>query len=244
VHGIIDLGDGKMLLGTHTGIYSITVEGEVSGPIGGNDFDAMGITGNKLVQFASGHPGSRTPIELGAPNLGIVKSVDSGETWTPVAFNGVEDFHVLTASSRQELFGFGSSSSALRISKDGGNTWSDGSPIAAADLAVTSQGALFAATATGLQVSQYLGSTFGPVTDAPMLYTMSATPNDGLIGVDVNGVLWRLDNEIWQQCGTTSGTVEALLETSDGDVVLVDNRGVVLITGEQVKVIHSISHTF
>lgn len=49
VHGIVDLGGGEMLLGTHTGIYTITLTGEISGPIGGNDFDAMGITGTSLV---------------------------------------------------------------------------------------------------------------------------------------------------------------------------------------------------
>ena len=244
MHGIVDLGDGEMLLGTHTGIYSITLEGEVTGPVGGNDFDAMGISGNELVQFASGHPGPLTPSQLGSPNLGIVKSVDSGTTWTPVAFSGVEDFHVLTAGQSQAVYGIGSSSPALRISQDGGTTWVDGLAIAAADLAVTSQGALFAATPTGLQVSQNQGSTFSQVKDAPTLYSIATGQNNGLIGVDLNGVLWRLANQEWQRFGEVSGTVEALLETSDGQVVLVDNRGVVLIQGEQATVIHktSMSH--
>lgn len=241
VHGIVDLGDGQMLLGTHTGIYAINSAGEVSGPVGGNDFDAMGITGNNLVQYASGHPGPNTPASFGSPSLGIVSSIDSGKTWAPVAFNGSEDFHVLTASSDKSIFGFGSSSPALRSSMDGGITWVDKPEIEAVDLVATSQGSLFAATQIGLQLSQDQGSTFSLVKDAPMLYNIAASKNDGLIGVDVTGTLWRLENELWQQFGKVSGNVEALLETAAGAVVLVDDRGVVLIEGDQVKVIHSTS---
>jgi hypothetical protein len=241
VHGIVDLGDGQMLLGTHTGIYSINIAGKVSGPVGGNDFDAMGITGDNLVQFASGHPGPNTSAELGTPNLGIIRSDDSGKTWTPVAFNGAEDFHVLTSSSTKEIYGMGSSSAEMRISKDGGDTWIDGLAVEAADLAVTATGSLFAATPTGLRVSQDQGSTFSPVQDAPTLYSIATSNNNGLIGVDVTGILWRLENNTWQQFGNVSGTVEALVETSTGVVVLVDNRGVVSIDGGKVEVIHSTS---
>jgi hypothetical protein len=79
------------------------------------------------------------------------------------------------------------------------------------------------------------------VKDSPTLYNIAASQNDGLIGVDVNGILWRLENKSWQQFGSVSGTVEALIETSTGSVVLVDDRGVVSIDGDQVKVIHSTS---
>ncbi len=102
VHGIVDLGSGKMLMGTHTGIYSLASSGEIAGPIGGNDFDAMGITGNSRVQYASGHPGPNTPSELGSPNLGVVQSVNAGKAWSPVAFTGLEDFHVLTVGINSE----------------------------------------------------------------------------------------------------------------------------------------------
>jgi hypothetical protein len=241
VHGIVDLGGGKVLLGTHTGIYSLTSSGDVMGPIGGNDFDAMGLTGNNRVQYSSGHPGPSTPAELGSPSLGVVRSVDSGETWDSVAFSGVEDFHVLTSSESGTIFGIGSSSSVIRISTDGGVTWTDGLAVEAVDLAVTPNGSLFAATTTGLQLSDNQGSSFSPVENAPLLYHIAAGQNDGLIGVDVNGILWRLENTTWQEFGNVSGMVEALVETSTGDVVLVDNRGVVLIKGEQVTVIHSTS---
>jgi hypothetical protein len=241
VHGIVEVGGGKMLLGTHTGIYSITRSGEVSGPIGGNDFDAMGITGNELVQYSSGHPGPTTPADFGSPNLGLIRSTDSGETWNPVAFGGVEDFHVLTTNANNAIYGISSSSPTLRRSMDGGMTWLDGPVLEAVSLVAASAGFVFAATPTGLQLSQDQGSTFLPVKDAPTFYNIALGQNDGLIGADVNGILWRQEEKKWQQFGTTSGRVVALLETSAGDVVLVDNRGVVLISADTVNVIHSLS---
>lgn len=241
VHGIVDLGGGEMLLGTHTGIYAITLAGEISGPVGGNDFDAMGIAGNSQVQYSSGHPGPNTPPEFGSPNLGIIRSTDFGVTWTPIAFNGVEDFHVLTTTANNEIFGIGSSSLALRKSLDGGVTWTEGPVIEAASLAVTSMGSLFAATPSGLQVSLDQGTSFSTVTGAPTLYYLAAGQNGGLIGVDVDGTLWRQDDTQWQRFGAASGPVVALVETYTGDVVLVDDRGVVLLSDDRVDVIHEMS---
>lgn len=98
VHGIAEDPRGTdLLVATHNGIYAVTPDGEVSGPIGGHDFDAMGFTIAEDTLFASGHPGPKTAAELGAPNLGIIQSDDYGQTWSPVALNGSTDFHVLTA---------------------------------------------------------------------------------------------------------------------------------------------------
>jgi hypothetical protein len=120
-------------------------------------------------------------------------------------------------------------------------TWTAGPAVEAVDLAVTSKGSLFAATQTGLQLSQDQGSTFSLLKDSPTLYIIAASQSDGIIGVDVTGILWRLENKSWQKFGSVSGTVEALIETSTGSVVLVDDRGVVSIDGDQVEVIHSTS---
>ena len=241
VHGIVDLGSGKMLMGTHTGIYSLNSSGEIAGPIGGNDFDAMGITGNSRVQYASGHPGPNTPSELGSPNLGVVQSVNAGKAWSPVAFTGLEDFHVLTVGIKNEIYGLGSSSTFLRVSLDGGNTWANGAPIEAVDLAVTPSGSLFAATPEGVKVSQDNGLSFKVLAGSPALYNLAPSPNGELIGVDVKGTLWRLANSSWEKFGTVNGTVEALLETESGEVVLVDDRGLVMIKGKESKVIYSTS---
>ena len=86
VHGIVDAGDGTVLLGTHTGLYTLGEDGTVTGPVGGIDLDAMGLTATGDTLYASGHPGPSTPAELGAPNLGIIRSLDAGASWEPVAF--------------------------------------------------------------------------------------------------------------------------------------------------------------
>ena len=98
VHGIVDAGDSTVLLGTHTGLYTLGEDGTVTGPVGGIDLDAMGLTATGDTLYASGHPGPSTPAELGAPNLGIIRSLDAGASWEPVAFTGEEDFHVLTVT--------------------------------------------------------------------------------------------------------------------------------------------------
>jgi hypothetical protein len=238
VHGIVDLGGGDILLGTHSGIYTINEEGDVAGPIGGNDFDAMGISGDEKTLYASGHPGPNTDAQLGTPNLGIIRSDDEGENWSPVSFTGAEDFHVLTVGPNNSLYGIGSGSLALRVSLNGGQTWQNKSKIEAVDLAATSDGALFAATPEGLLVSEDKGTSFTPIKGAPLLYTISSMPEDGLIGVDVNGVLWKMSDQKWQQFGSSHGTVQALLELESGAVALVDERGVVLLKDSKAEVLY------
>ena len=233
VHGIVDTGDGTVLLGTHTGLYTLTEDGAVAGPVGGHDFDAMGLTRAGDVFYASGHPGPTTPPELGAPHLGVLRSTDAGRSWEPVAFTGQEDFHVLTASGAGAIYGIGSSSSTVRTSPDGGATWIDGAELPAADLAVAADGILYAATQQGVQESRDAGATFTAVPDAPLLYMLEADPGGGVAGVDTEGSLWRLIDGSWTRLGTTTGTVQALGATADGAIVLLDDRGIVWIRGTE-----------
>lgn len=229
VHGIVDSGDGVVLLGTHTGLYTLTEDGTVTGPVGGIDLDAMGLTASGDTLYASGHPGPATPTELGAPHLGIVRSTDAGQTWEPVSFTGEEDFHVLTTTPDGVLHGIGSSSRVLRSSGDHGTTWSEGAELPAVDLAAAADGTLFAATQDGVQLSADGGATFTPAPGAPVLYLAEADPAGGVVGVDTDGTLWRLVGATWEEIGSATGTVQALGVTADGAIVLVDDRGVVWI---------------
>lgn len=238
VHGVVDLGDGTVLLGTHNGLYTLTENGTLAGPVGGNDFDAMGLAGGGDSLFASGHPGPTTPARFGAHNLGIIRSTDAGITWEPVAFTGQEDFHVLTATGDGALFGMGSSSTTVRTSPDGGKTWIDGADLPVADLAVTTDGGLYAATRNGVQESRDGGATFAPVSGTPLAYLLEADPGGGLVGVATDGTLWRSPGTAsWEKFGTVTGTVQALGTTAGGVVVLVDDRGVVWIRGSQATVV-------
>lgn len=238
VHAIVDAGDGSVLLGTHTGIYTLDDAGDLSGPVGGTDFDAMGLAAAGDILYASGHPGPDTPAELGAPHLGVIRSTDAGATWEPVAFTGQEDFHVLTATGTGAIYGIGSSSITVRTSIDGGATWVDGADLTAADLTATSDGTLYAATAEGVLESRDAGVGFVPVPDAPLLYQLEADPTGGLVGVDTDGILWRLTGTgSWEEAGTVTGTVQALGTAMDGSVVLVDDRGIVWIRDTDVTIV-------
>lgn len=215
---------------------TLTDTGDLSGPLGGADFDAMGLTADGDVLYASGHPGPNTPAELGEHNLGLIRSTDAGTTWEPVAFTGQEDFHVLTAGDGA-IHGIGSSSITIRTSTDGGTTWIDGAELPAADLTVTTDGTLYAATRQGLQESRDAGATFDLVADAPPLYLVEADSTGGLVGVDTDGTLWRLTGTgSWDSVGAATGTVQAL-GNADGAVVLVDDRGIVWIHGTETTVV-------
>lgn len=237
IHGIAEDPRGDdLLVATHNGIFTVTPTGNVSGPIGGHDFDAMGFTAAGDTLFASGHPGAQTPAELGAPNLGIIRSDDYGNTWSPIALNGTTDFHVLTAAPDGTLYGIASSQVDLLSSTDDGNEWTTHAPIAAADLAATETG-LYAAAEEGVLFSRDGGDTFTPVDGAPLLYALEARTNGTLVGAGTDGALWTQDeNGTWHTLETLDGAVQAL-STIDDRVILVDDRGIVEISADGTTVL-------
>lgn len=136
VHAVAEAPTGDaLLIATHNGVFTVHADGALAGPVGGHDFDAMGFTVAGRTLFASGHPGPSTSPDLGEGNLGIIRSDDGGQTWAPVAFTGVEDFHVLTAGPDGTLYGIGSSGPELLTSVDEGVTWSRGLQLDAVDIA-------------------------------------------------------------------------------------------------------------
>lgn len=230
-------GDGEILLASHHGIYRLDVGGTLDGPIGGDDFDGMGFTVVGSTLFASGHPGSQTPAELGSPNLGIIRSDDGGRSWSPVAFTSEADFHVLTASPDGTLHGITTSSPALRSSADAGVSWTTGSELAAVDLAA-SDTRVFAATEQGVQVSDDGGVSFTLLDGAPLLYTIEVLGDGSLVGVDTNGVVQRQATDGWQQLGSTVGAAGAFGVVGDDRILAIDERGIVEITdGEAVVLV-------
>ncbi|GGD88178.1 F510_1955 family glycosylhydrolase [Microbacterium murale] len=238
VHGIAEDPRGTdLLVATHNGIFTVTPAGDVSGPIGDHDFDAMGFTITADTLYASGHPGPDTDAELGAPNLGIIQSDDYGQTWSPVALNGSTDFHVLTAGPDGTLYGIASSDIDLLVSTDGGHEWTIGAPIGAADLVATDNG-LYAAAEEGLLRSDDDGVTFVPVEGAPLLYALDARPDGTLVGVGTDGALWEQGaDQSWQRLEAVDGAVQAFAAIGDERIVLVDDRGIVDISTDDTTVL-------
>lgn len=242
VHAIAEDPRGDdLLVATHNGIFTITQEGTVAGPIGGHDFDAMGFTVAGNILYASGHPGSETPSDLGAPNLGLIRSDDFGATWSPVALNGTTDFHVLTAGPDGTLYGAPSSQVDLLISTNEGRDWVTGASVPAADLAATEAG-LYAAAEEGLLISTDQGKTFAPVDGAPLLYTLDAAPDGTLVGVGTDGAVWsQAGAGDWERIGSLQGAAQAFSVIGTGRFVVVDDRGVVQITPEGTTVLAAAS---
>lgn len=237
IHALIPNEDGTVLVGTHNGLYTLSANGEVEGPLGDYDFDAMGLTALGEVLVASGHPGPETPAELGAPNLGIIRSEDDGASWAPIAFTGEEDFHILAAAPDDRLYGVGSSSTAVRISDDAGATWTVAADVSAAALAVTDDGTVYAATQNGTVVSRDGATSFEALADAPLLYLLDADGAE-LVGVDPGGRLWlRSGDGDWSEAGTAEGDVSAIGMSGSGAIYLADDRGIVVIEDGQARTI-------
>ncbi|MCE7480931.1 MULTISPECIES: F510_1955 family glycosylhydrolase [Microbacterium] len=238
IHGIAADPRGEdLFIATHGGIFTLTETGEMTGPIGDHDFDAMGFTLSGDTLFASGHPGTTTAEELGAPNLGIIRSDDFGATWSPVAFNGSADFHVLTAAPDGMLYGFASTEVELLASADEGRTWTSKASFTAADLAATTDG-LYAATEEGLLISTDNGGTFDPVEGAPVLYTIDASPDGTLAGVGTDGVLWSYGADgDWQRMEPLEGVAQAFSAIDSERFVLVDDRGIVEVTRDESTIL-------
>ena len=236
VHAIVPApgGDG-FLLGTHDGLYTATADGQLGTRVGRDDLDAMGLTavGGELI--ASGHPGARTPTELGEGNLGIIRSPDGGVTWDPVAFTGEKDFHALAAGPDGTLYGQATDNNVLLTSTDLGATWTPtGAGLLAFGLAVDATGRIVASTQQGPQVSTDGGRSFVPLPDAPTLYPIASSPdNQRLIGVDNDGTIWisTAGATQWVNVGTVHRSAQAITVTDTGDILVVDDSGLTLLPG-------------
>ncbi|WP_307784154.1 F510_1955 family glycosylhydrolase [Salinibacterium sp. NG22] len=235
VHGLgIDSND-NVLVASHSGIYRVDAAGELSGPLGGEPFDAMGFAAAGDQYFVSGHPSSSSSTFEG-PNLGLLSSADAGESWASVSLAGATDFHSLTVNQNDpsQLYGLSSDGAPLSASTDGGVTWSAGASIEAYSLVADPSSAerLYATTPDGLAVSENSGQSFVLTADAPLLYLLAAAANAPgmLVGVDVEGAVWVRSSETegWSARGSVQGTAFALTVGAEGDrIALIDERGLV-----------------
>jgi len=235
VHGLGIDSSEDLLVASHSGIYRVDAAGELSGPLGGVPFDAMGFTVAGDQYFVSGHPSPESSAFAG-PHLGLISSADAGESWKSVSLEGAADFHALAVSPKDpaQVYGVASDGSPLLASSDGGATWSEGASIQAYSLVAdpNTSGRLFATTPEGMVVSDDAGQSFSPLADSPLLYLLAAATNvpGALVGVDVESVVWVRDAEggPWSDRGTVEGTARAIAVGGDGErIALIDDRGLV-----------------
>lgn len=225
IHELIPSDDGQSLLvGSHNGLFTVDLDsGDVAGPAGEHVIDLMGLTRADDRLLASGHPGASGPQHLQGPNLGLIQSSDAGESWEAVSLEGVADFHALTYDPAAGAV-VGVHSGQILISDDMGASWREGTAAEPYDLLATSDGLLMTSTA-GLSVSTDAGESFQPVEDAPSL-ALLADAEDTVIGVDLNGTLWRSEPKMqWTPEGTTPGQIHALALLPGGEVIVATESG-------------------
>ncbi len=125
VHGLgVNPADGSLFVATHTGLFRAEAGKLRATRVAGRYQDTMGFTVvGKNTFLGSGHPDLREKLP---PFLGLIRSTDAGQTWTPVSRLGKSDFHVLEAAGGR-VYGYGSDFDTRRqqllVSRDRGATW-------------------------------------------------------------------------------------------------------------------------
>lgn len=154
VHGAAFMEDGALLLATHDGLVMVKRTGDGTEWLqwGALRHDFMGLAqdgADPAVLYASGHPDN--PRAYGGGNLGLLRSMDSGATWTVESLRGQADFHALTGAPGQEGLVAGYAAGAFLVSSDGGETWEQQNPPSGRVFSLSSvNGRWLAATTVGL----------------------------------------------------------------------------------------------
>jgi hypothetical protein len=177
VHGVAyDSATGRVFLATHHGLARGNPTGSAfEWSYVGDRYDYMGFTqdAEKAGTFySSGHPDN--PHSYGAVHLGLRRSTDGGESWEQRSLKGEVDFHALTSLYGSEGTLAGYWQGTLKVSRDGGATWTD-HPVPAAPIVGlgASHGGILAATTQGLWEAQDM-TAFSDWTRLP-------GPGDGMV---------------------------------------------------------------
>lgn len=190
IHGLgVNPSDRSLYIATHLGLFRATPDQRAVTRVGDRHQDTMGFTVVGPDQFlGSGHPDARDDLP---PLLGLIRSNDAGNAWTPVSLLGKADFHVLrTAGPR--LYGFDATNGRLMVSSTAGRSWSERRPPSALlDLAVNPEDAdhIVASGQDGLFASRNGGESWRSLAGADRSGLLAWT--DILVLVDGVGRVHR-----------------------------------------------------
>lgn len=193
--------EGVLYLGTHYFLEKYT--GTQKEQIGRYGDDFMGFV---IAQDGSFYSSGHSPT---VRNVGIRKSTDKGQTWTTLAYEGL-DFHDMASSYADPnvVYAWSTPPPFLTISTDGGKTWNEKGNTLGKDLyalAADHQNAaiLYAGTLFGLFISEDQGKMWQevlPLVNYPILavaddpkkegVTYVSTYNNGILKTTDNGITW------------------------------------------------------
>lgn len=220
VHGLgVNPADGEVYAATHLGLWRVPEDGDVE-RVGDAFYDFMGFTVVGADHFvASGHP---LVTEELRPLLGLIDTIDGGQTWRSLSLLGQADFHTLRAV-HDVVWGWNSSDGALMVSDDRREWERRSTASSLLDFVVDPGDAdhLLAAAAAslddaGLQRSDDGGRTWEPL-DAPALARLAWEDSDRLWGVALDGTVWRSSDggASWEETGAVQGRPEAFADAGD-----------------------------
>jgi hypothetical protein len=232
VHGLgVNPKDGALFIATHTGLFRAPRDERKARRVADRYQDTMGFTVVGPDRFlGSGHPDGREKLP---PFLGLIESVDAGETWKEISLQGEADFHVLEARG-ERVYGFGSNFQTRRehllVSDDGGRRWEQRStpeslialamdPKDPTRVVASSERALYASDNAGRGWKRLDGPAGLLAWPAPeRRYVVTA---DGRVHVsDGDGGVWRRSGEIEGQPAAfeAEGPDELYVALHDGTI--------------------------
>jgi hypothetical protein len=201
----------KVLVLTHEGLFELVTKNDMK-LVGKEKIDIMGFTSLGNALFASGHPAQGSK----APNpIGLVKSIDGGQSWKAVSLVGKVDFHFLEGAGT-DLYGADSQSGNLIYSSDSGKKWRNVGANTFADIAVSPKvsGAAIALKDSELLLTENAFKTSFKIKSA-LKFTQIEWRNSGLYALSGNS-LYKSTNKgrTWTELSKFKGT-PGILSASD-----------------------------
>ncbi len=228
VHAIAkEPASGRLLLATHAGLFAQGREGfERVGPA----IDLMGFTVAGPNHFyASGHPQPGSDL----PNpVGLIESLDGGQTWEVLSRGGDSDFHAMAAVGSR-VAGF---DGTLRSTEDG-MVW-DEVPSGFEPISITGRvddPRVVASTNEAVMTSGDSGRTWTVVPDSPAPALVSRADN-AVIAVTADGRVHLADasGAAWKRTELSVTAPEALLATGSSarlEIVVLGEDGLMVSRG-------------
>lgn len=210
VHGLgINPKDRALFIATHTGLFRAAAGEREATRVADRWQDTMGFTIVGPDEFlGSGHPDGREKLP---PFLGLIRSVDAGETWRPISRMGKSDFHVLEARGAR-IYGSGSDFETREpetlVSDDGGRTWREIRPpgaLLALAIHPRDPDHVVVATEGGLARSTNAGRSWRPLRAAsgllawPTATALFLVENSGTLSISRDG------GRSWREVGQVGG---------------------------------------